>query len=340
MHAHSRKPTLTQALGRVQRNSPTAPDEHAPARPIACTRSTVAGSLRRFERGKAPDTLRGVGDEAAPSVPDVRLERRVLGPLPVLVAGAGPPLLYIGGLLPVVGVDSDLARRSAEYSARPFADIRTVIYANRRPGLPRGTTMAAIAAEHAEAISALGSGPVDVLGVSTGGSIAQQLAAEHPDSVRRLVLAGTGCRLSAMTRRMQERVARDIRSGRRDRALAAMLLGILFPGAQALARALAPLAARLGRNLDELGDMATTIEAEDEFDLASCGRAIEAPTLIVAGARDRFYPRPLLEQTQRLIPGSVLHVIPRRGHLTAMTAAGFAAAVRAHLQQGPSGSTV
>lgn len=263
----------------------------------------------------------------------MNLERLALGTLPVLAAGAGPPLFYIGGLLPVAGVDSDLAKRSAAYSVRPFADRRRVIYANRRPGLPRGMTIAAIAAEHAEAISALDRGPVDVLGVSTGGSIAQQLAADHPRSVHRLVLVSTGCRLSAATQRMQARVAQHIRAGDRGQALAAMLLGVFFPWERALARPVARLAARLGRNLDDLDDLATTIEAEDEFNLASCDASIEAPTLIVAGARDRSYPMPLLEETQRLIPGSVLHVIPRRGHLTAMTARGFPAAVRSHLQR-------
>lgn len=270
-------------------------------------------------------------DAAGAPVGVVDLEQVELGPLRVLTAGTGPPLFYIGGLLPVAGVDTVLAKRSAEHSARPFADARTVIYANHRPDLPRGMTIGAIAAEHAEAIKALGRGPVDVLGVSTGGSIAQQLAADHPRSVQRLVLASTGCRLSAMTKRMQARIAQQIRAGDRDQALAAMLLGILLPQAQPLARPLAPLTARLARKLGNLDDLATMIEAEDEFSLASNGTSIEAPTLIVAGARDRFYPKSLLEETQRLIPGSVLYTIPRRGHLTAMTAPSFTAVVRAHL---------
>lgn len=271
-----------------------------------------------------------VGAAARAPVPAVNLEPLVLGPLTGLAAGAGRPLLYIGGLLPVAGVDSALAKRAAGYSARSFADAHRVIYVNRRRGLPRGMTIAAIAAEHAEAIGALG-GPVDVLGVSTGGSIAQQLAADHPRSVQRLVLVSTGCRLSVETRRMQAQVAQHVRAGEPGQALAALMLGVPSGAGQALARPLAPLAAGLGRNLGDLDDLATTIEAEDGFDLASCGRGIEAPTLIVAGARDRFYPQPLVEETQRLIPGSVLELIPRRGHLTVMSSRSLAAGVRAHL---------
>lgn len=263
----------------------------------------------------------------------VNLEQMTVGPLPVIAAGAGAPLLYLGGLLPVAGVGSPLASRTAGYSARPFSDVRTVVYANRRTGLPRGMTIAAIAAEHAEAISALGCGPVDVLGVSTGGSIAQQLAADHPDSVRRLVLVSTGCRLPATTRRMQARVAQHIRAGHREQALASMIAGVLIPHGDPLAALLSPFLTRLASRLGDLGDLATTIEAEDSFDLASCEGTIQAPTLILAGARDRFYPQPLLQETQRLIPGSVLHVIPRRGHMTVMTGSRWSSIVRAHLQQ-------
>lgn len=260
----------------------------------------------------------------------MKLERRTLGPLTVLVAGEGPPLLYLGGLLPVAGVDSSLARRTAEFSVRPFADIRNVVFTNRRTGLPRGMTIGAIAAEHAEAIEALGGASVDVIGVSTGGSIAQQLAAEHPETVRRLVLLGTGCRLSGKTRRIQARVAHYVRAGDEKRALAATA-GAFLPTGEGLERLIAPLMSRFARQLGDLSDLATTIEAEDGFDLARCEGTITAPTLIVAGARDRFYPRPLLEETRRLIPGSVLEMIPRRGHLTLMGDSGVAAMVRAYL---------
>jgi pimeloyl-ACP methyl ester carboxylesterase len=247
----------------------------------------------------------------------MELEEAALGPLPVLAGGDGPPLLYLGGLLPVAGVRARLVRRAAEVSLRPFADMRRVLYANRRPGLPEGMTMAELAAEHAEAIRALGGGPVDVVGVSTGGSIAQQLAVDHPQSVRRLVLLSTGCRLLPEARRMQAQIAADVRRGRSRRALVSAAAFVLLPRAEPPARLLAPIAAPAVRRLGELTDLATTIEAEDSFDLARTGGAIRAPTLIVCGARDRFYPRPLLEETQRLIPGSLLHVVPRRGHLTA-----------------------
>jgi pimeloyl-ACP methyl ester carboxylesterase len=262
----------------------------------------------------------------------VELQRLELGPLPALAGGEGDlPLLYLGGLLPTAGVDAPLARRSAEVALRPLSQMRRVVYVNRRSGLPQGMTMADLAAEHAQAIDALGAGPVDVVGVSTGGSIAQQLAADHPDAVRRLVLIATGCRLDAKTRHLQSHVAADIRAGKPRRALASAALGVFVPRGESLARVVAPLMAPVAKRVGDLSDLATTIEAEDDFDLARCDGTITAPTLIVAGTRDRFYPQELLEDTQRLIAGSVLHRIPRRGHLTVMNDARATALVRGFL---------
>jgi pimeloyl-ACP methyl ester carboxylesterase len=267
----------------------------------------------------------------------MELEEAALGPLPVLAGGEGPPLLYLGGLLPVAGVGTRLARRAAEFSARPLVDIRRVLYVNRRTGLPAGVTMAELAGEHAEAIRALHTGPVDVVGVSTGGSIAQQLAVDHPEVVRRLVLLSTGCRLLPETRRMQARVAADVRHGRPERAIVSVAADVLLPQLEPLARVLAPLFSPLVGGLGDLSDLAATIEAEDAFDLGRAAGTIRSPTLIVGGARDRFYPRSLLEETQQLIPGSRLHVVPRRGHLTAVGNARAIAVVRGFLQHRSSG---
>ena len=110
-----------------------------------------------------------------------------------------------------------------------------------------------------------------------------------------------------------------MRSGNPQRALASAALSVVVPGGDSLARVVAPLAGPFVGRTGDLSDLAVTIEGEDAFDLGSCAHPIAAPALIVAGARDRFYPRQLLEETQQLIPGSVLHVIPRRGHLTVMS---------------------
>jgi pimeloyl-ACP methyl ester carboxylesterase len=248
------------------------------------------------------------------------VERGTIGRLPYVGVGSGPPLLFIAGLAPYAGVEWGTSERAMKHSRllRPFASLRRVIYVNRRKGLPRGMSMAGLAEEHADAIRSLNAGPVDVAGISTGGSIAQQLAADHPDVVGRLVLLSTACRISPHGRTLQRRVAARIRRGAHRQALAVMMTGVVPPRrGQLAAAALARLAPpRLLPSADDLDAMATTIEAEDAFDLAACRSPIRAPTLILVGSEDDWYSRELYAETAGLIPGSRLRVFEGRGHVS------------------------
>jgi pimeloyl-ACP methyl ester carboxylesterase len=259
-----------------------------------------------------------VEQEGADGPPGVT--RGVAGRLPYLAAGAGAPLVFLAGLSPEAGVDSKTMQRVNVASVKPLAAQRRVLFFNRRPGLPTGMPMDEIASEHAHAIRAALGQAVDVLGVSTGGSIAQQLAADHPDVVRRLVLISTACRLGPGGRMLQRRVAAHIRRGANRRALAVMTGGLVPPRRGRIAASAAAwlIAPRLSPN-DDLADMATTIEAEDAFDLARCRNPISAPTLILAGGKDPFYSPALFAETARLIPSSRLRVFAARGHITVTT---------------------
>jgi pimeloyl-ACP methyl ester carboxylesterase len=245
------------------------------------------------------------------------VERGLLGKYPFAAVGAGPPLVMLAGLSPTTGVDGDGTVRAGLGPLAKLASRRRVILINRRPGLPRGMTFAELATEHAEALAEGLEPPVDVLGLSTGGSIAQQLAADHPAVVRGLVLVSTACRLGAEGRELQRRIAARLRAGARRQAFAVMAAG-LVPRGQVAAGALAWLVGpHVAHDRQGLDDMATTIEAEDTFDLAAC-QPIRARTLILAGAKDRFYEPELFAETARLIAGSELHVLDGRGHITVL----------------------
>jgi pimeloyl-ACP methyl ester carboxylesterase len=259
-------------------------------------------------------------------IASVDVERGTMATLPYFAVGAGRPLVVLGGLAPDTGVESDSSVRMNGSFVAPFARGRRVFFFNRRPGLPRGMTMAELAGEHADALrSGFGADAVDVLGISTGGSIAQQLAADQPGVVRRLVLVSTACRLGSAGRVLQRRVAARIRKGAHRQAFAVMAAGLVPPRRGRLAAATAAWLAAPGiaHSEEDLADMATTIEAEDEFDLASQRGRITAPTLIVVGGRDVFYDRELFEETARLIPDSRLRVHERRGHVTVTMRRGF-----------------
>ncbi|MEU3168492.1 alpha/beta hydrolase [Streptosporangium sp. NPDC006930] len=138
----------------------------------------------------------------------------MLNDLPYLSAGKGPPLVVLL-YTPQAANPRGLARWSTMRLVQPFTEHFTVYVVNRRPGLPSGTTMADLAAVYAQAIRGISEGPVNMLAISTGGSIALQLAADHPGLVDRLVLAGTACTLGPIGRRAQRAYIERSRQGRR-----------------------------------------------------------------------------------------------------------------------------
>ena len=75
------------------------------------------------------------------------------------------------------------------------AERRVIAFDNRGVGGTGGTTPDSVEAMADDAVAfleALGLGTVDLLGFSLGGMIAQAVAEQRPDLVRRLILAGTG----------------------------------------------------------------------------------------------------------------------------------------------------
>ncbi len=79
-----------------------------------------------------------------------------------------------------------LQRRVEVRLLTPLAGAFTVYRVGRRVGLEPGTTMADLVNDYAEALEDEFGEPVDVLGISTGGHIALQLAADRPLLVERL----------------------------------------------------------------------------------------------------------------------------------------------------------
>lgn len=83
------------------------------------------------------------------------------------------------------------AALSLAYMYRIFAKEYTVYLFDRRPVVYDGITVRDMALDIASAMDALGLKNADVFGTSQGGMIAQYLAIDRPDLVRKLVLAVT-----------------------------------------------------------------------------------------------------------------------------------------------------
>lgn len=140
--------------------------------------------------------------------------------------------------------------------------------------------MAAIADDYADVARRVFDQPVDVVGSSTGGSVALQLTADHPGVVRRLVLLSSACRLGPVGKETQRRVA-ELSRENRPRDAGAQMMSMLGGrrGSRALLGPLGWLTAPLLVG-DADPDMLATIDAEDGFDLTDRLPSIATPTLV------------------------------------------------------------
>jgi len=197
----------------------------------------------------------------------------------IRVEGSGQPLLLLNGLT-----------RPLE-SWGPFIEMlsgRTVVSfdapgvgGSPTPILPLPiTTLAGIAAS---VLDEAGLDTADVLGFSYGGAVAQQLAADDPARIRRLVLVSTSCGLGST------------------------------PGSEAVLRGLrAPSDARSWPRSDAVGALWHSLAISSWSSIPFLG-AIRIPTLVVCGANDRVVPPANSRLLARRIPGARLSMLPA-GH--------------------------
>jgi pimeloyl-ACP methyl ester carboxylesterase len=241
-------------------------------------------------------------------------EGRLAGGLPYLAVGQGPPLVVLSGFTAEHTNPTGATRRFYLRPLRPLARHFTVYLVNRKPDLQPGTTMADLAGHYAHALEQTFAGPVAIMGISTGGSIALQFAIDHPELVDRLVLVAAACRLGPAGRRMQRDLARFTLAGQPRRAWAATgpELATTAVGGRLYTALLWLFGPRLGPK--DPSDMLIVIDAEDRFDAASQLHRISAPTLIIAGERDRNYTPELFWETAEHIPDARLRLYPGKGH--------------------------
>jgi len=201
-------------------------------------------------------------------------------------------------------------KMSTNYLAGLENDYR-IYLVKRKEHLPRGYSLRNMADDYAEMIKNELGGRADIIGISTGGAVAQELAIVYPDLTRRLVLAMSGYRLHPEARELQRRVADLAGRGKKREAYALLGATIYRRGLmKALIQGLMWLMAANGIPGDP-NDGIVEIEAEDNYDSGSRLSLIKSPVLVIGGEDDFFYP---IAETAQKIPSARLVLLPGAGH--------------------------
>jgi len=197
-------------------------------------------------------------------------------------------------------------------------DDYTIYSVLRKPGLPQGYTLQNMADDYAVMIREEFGGPLDVLGISTGGSLAQHFAADHPDLVRRLVIHSSAYALSDHAKQLQLTLGK-LAGQRRWTKVWDFLMSSVMPQRgvkKTLSRPIvwlfAPLMALTAPK--DPHDLIVTIEAEDQHNFKDRLHEITAPTLIAVGEQDPYYTPTLFHETAAGIPHARLCLYPNIGH--------------------------
>jgi poly(3-hydroxyalkanoate) depolymerase len=164
-------------------------------------------------------------------------------------------------------------------------------------------------------LDALGYDRVDVLGVSFGGALAQQFAIQHPDRVRRLILAATTCGLGGIPGNPLTLAILLTPLRYYSRRYLELVGPYLYGGGGQDGRLIDQQAlARLHRP-PSLAGYYLQMAAITGWTSLPFLRRIRQPTLVMGGSDDRIVPLVNSSLLRRLIPDASLHVIKGGGHL-------------------------
>ena len=193
------------------------------------------------------------------------------------------PMVIVPGLSlrPVKGAAAVLSM-----SYRRFVLTHTVYVIDRPDPLPDPCTAETLAAALAATMRALGIRNADVLGISQGGMLAQYLAINDPDLVRRLVLAVTSCE---PTPEMEEALGTWVRLAETNTVKQLITDSFQRVYSDAYVRRYRwalPIASKLV-GLIPMSRFATLAKACESVSTADKLSRIMAPTLVLGGAQDK-----------------------------------------------------
>ena len=204
------------------------------------------------------------------------------------------------------------ASLSLAYMYRIFAKEYTVYLFDRRPVVYDGITVRDMAADIASAMDALGLRNADVFGTSQGGMIAQYLAIDRPDLVRRLVLAVTLSRNNDTVKQVVGDWIEMAERGDMKRFVLDMAEKMYSETYVRKYRPLMPLLTILQKPKDvrRFVILAKSCLSCDTYDILD---KIKCPTLVIGGKQDKVVSGVASEEIAEKL-GCALHMYDDLGH--------------------------
>ncbi len=202
---------------------------------------------------------------------------------------------------------------SMAWQFRQFSGDYRVYVISRRNDLPQGYTIMDMAEELALVMEKLEIGAADIVGVSQGGMIAQQLAVRHPEKVSKMVLAVTAPGANqimeeALGSWLEELAGKDYKGFVLD-----MLERYYTEKTIRRARPMFSVFWKLLRPKDD-GRLRIQLESCLNYHGEETISGIQCPCLIIGGEKDRVVGAEGSRQLAELIPGSSLYMYPEYGH--------------------------
>ncbi len=209
---------------------------------------------------------------------------------------------------------------------RKFAGVFRVFVFSRKNRLAANCTIRDMAADQARACELLGLSSACVVGVSQGGMIALHLAAEHPQLVKKLVLANTAACANDTVTQVVGNWLQLAKAGNFSALFADTTEKTYSEKKLRLYRPFYPLlcAANSPKDMQRF-----IIEASCclTFDANALLKDIKCPTLVIGGEQDKIVGADAARQLAAGITGSKLIVYPELGHGAFEEAADFNARV-------------
>lgn len=220
-----------------------------------------------------------------------------------------PPVLLLHGLGSAGG---DWLMQFGPLSAAGYRVLAPDLRGFGRSSAPPEVTVPAMAEDMALFLKQIGAVPAHVVGISMGGTVALQLALDHPETVRKLVLVNTFARLRFGLREGLYFLRRSFLARLKGPAgQAEMVAQQVFPRPdQEMMRQ------NLYRRIIQTNPCAyrSAMQSLMRFDVTARLGELRMPVLVVTGAEDTTVPPPIQSDMARDIPGARHVIVEGSGH--------------------------